>query len=457
MYRLNTKLVSRSKILRKSISLNFILKIIGFSFGYLTLPIILNNLGVDLYGLWITIFTTMSWINYFDMGIGNGLKNKLTESIVRNESEKGRMYITNSYVITLLISILLFFIVVVIINTFSIKSIFHIDSYDENSLDTVILISAFFVCLNFVLRLNEQFYYSIQKSEIVGLKNILYQILSFAVIVVLIITKSLYLKSIALAYGISQATIELLFTFIFFRNYKKLIPKLKYFNKNELREIFNVGLQFFLIQISMLVIYNTDNLIILKYLGAQEVAIYNLTFKLYNIFLIGHSILLTPFWTLYTEAYINRDFKWIRTSLRRFNYLSIAILIILIIFSVFIEKIMYLWVGKDIKIEYIFCIQLSIFVFMRIFNNSYMFFLNGIGKIKIQMFLYIFGALMNFPLSIYFINKGLGLSGVILATNISILLLSIIIPLQTYQIIRKHESVQNEVMKNERKVNRIYS
>jgi O-antigen/teichoic acid export membrane protein len=77
---------------------------------------------------------------------------------------------------------------------------------------------------------------------------------------------------------------------------------------------------------------------------------------------------------------------------------------------------------------------MAVFVLIRVFGDIYMTFLNGIGKIKLQMWLYVFGALINIPLSIYFINYlNLGSAGVILATCISLLGLAVAMPIQSYK------------------------
>jgi Na+-driven multidrug efflux pump len=64
-------------------------------------------------------------------------------------------------------------------------------------------------------------------------------------------------------------------------------------------------------------------------------------------------------------------------------------------------------------------------------------FLNSIGKVKIQMWLYVFGAIINIPLSILFVTSlNLGSTGVIVGTIISIISLSLILPIQTHQILK---------------------
>ena len=67
-----------------------------------------------------------------------------------------------------------------------------------------------------------------------------------------------------------------------------------------------------------------------------------------------------------------------------------------------------------------------------------MVFINATGKIKLQMYLYLLGAIINIPLTIYFIkNLNMGSSGAILATNICMLPLAIIMPIQAYCILKK--------------------
>ena len=62
----------------------------------------------------------------------------------------------------------------------------------------------------------------------------------------------------------------------------------------------------------------------------------------------------------------------------------------------------------------------------------------GTGKIQLQMWLYILGGIINIPLSIYFIRDlNMGSSGAILGTNICMLPLAIIMPIQAYFIIKK--------------------
>ena len=62
---------------------------------------------------------------------------------------------------------------------------------------------------------------------------------------------------------------------------------------------------------------------------------------------------------------------------------------------------------------------MSFFVLVQSFNMIFVTFIFSTGKIKIQMYLAIFAAILNIPLSIYFSKYlNFGPSGVILATTV---------------------------------------
>ena len=53
--------------------------------SFLSLPLMISYLGQEQFGVWSTLITVMSWIVFFDLGIGNGLRNKVTQSLEKNE------------------------------------------------------------------------------------------------------------------------------------------------------------------------------------------------------------------------------------------------------------------------------------------------------------------------------------------------------------------------------------
>ena len=81
----------------------------------------------------------------------------------------------------------------------------------------------------------------------------------------------------------------------------------------------------------------------------------------------------------------------------------------------------------------------AIFIAIQSFSMIYMHFINGVGKVKLQMIVLIAMAFLNIPLSIFLAkNVGMGVSGVIFATNIAVFINSILMSVQYRKIIFKN-------------------
>jgi len=190
----------------------------------------------------------------------------------------------------------------------------------------------------------------------------------------------------------------------------------------------------------MIIIFSTDNIIITKLLGPSEVASYDIVLKLFQVIITFTIIVQDPFWALYADAFEKKDYVWIRKTLKRWNILFIPLLMFVFLLMYFARPLIKFWLQYDLDIRTSLILCMGIFVLIRVYGIIYMYFLNGIGKIKIQLWLYIFGAVINIPLSIYFVKYlNLGSSGVILGTIISMMSMTLLLPLQTFKILKESD------------------
>ena len=77
-------------------------------------PMTLSYLNPYEYGIWLTLSSTLAWIYTFDIGLGNGLRNKLTEALALNDLKLARIYVSTSFfsLLILVTAIYLLFILV---------------------------------------------------------------------------------------------------------------------------------------------------------------------------------------------------------------------------------------------------------------------------------------------------------------------------------------------------------
>ncbi|MDB5150442.1 MAG: hypothetical protein JWQ57_4462, partial [Mucilaginibacter sp.] len=75
----------RSVRARKNIFRSIVLKGGSVVITLVMIPLTIRYVNPTQYGIWLTLSSLITWAALFDMGLGNGLKNKLAQSIALNE------------------------------------------------------------------------------------------------------------------------------------------------------------------------------------------------------------------------------------------------------------------------------------------------------------------------------------------------------------------------------------
>lgn len=189
-----TEKIDRKKqnsIIKKNALMSISFKGMEYILAFFTTPILLNCLGNYKYGVYTTTLSLVSWIYYFDFGIGNGLRNKVSEFIVKEDYESAHKSINVAYILVSIISIIAFMIVFVLSFFLNYDEIFNANLTDEN-LNVIMVIAIFLACLNFVLTLSTNILNSMQCTGLVSGLGILSKSL---MVVALILFRVLNIKS----------------------------------------------------------------------------------------------------------------------------------------------------------------------------------------------------------------------------------------------------------------------
>jgi O-antigen/teichoic acid export membrane protein len=76
-----------------------------------------------------------------------------------------------------------------------------------------------------------------------------------------------------------------------------------------------------------------------------------------------------------------------------------------------------LWVGKDVIVPIGISIVMAAYFIIYVRNMTYVYFLNGVGKVKLQLYSSVAGMIINIPLAI-FLGRKMGVAGVLLSSVI---------------------------------------
>ncbi|MBK3333199.1 polysaccharide biosynthesis protein [Persephonella atlantica] len=421
----------------KQVQNSFVLKILAIGCNFMSIPIMIKYLGTELYGVWSTLLSITSWIVLMDFGIGNGLKNKIVESLALNSKTLARKYISTSYVIIGIISIVLISFIILINQFIPWQKVFNTSLLSNDEIVKTVNITFVFILLNFWLSLINQVFNGLQKTSLVNLNQFLSNFIALISVYVLYKTTSPSLYKLAFLYGLSLILSNFILSVWFYRKNSFLIPRLFDFSIRKAKEIISLGTKFFIIQIAVIIIFTTDKILITQLFEPGKVTEYEVVFKLFSVVILIHSLISAPLWPAYADAYHKKDFKWISINIKRQLTLFFYLILLTLILLIAAKFIINLWIGKDFNVETGLLIVMSIFTLISIWNNIFTFFINSTNQLNIQIITSLIAIVINIPLSIFIVKfYNTGSYGIVIGTIISLMFFSVLGPIQTYKIIR---------------------
>ncbi len=433
-----SRLHARSINLIQQLKRSFFFKIFSVVLSFLLVRFLLKYLEIEDYGLWAVVLSFLHWVIFFDLGIANGVKNKLAEALSNNKVEEAKKYLTTGYLALLAFASVIYLIVFALSDFINWKVLLNSSKYDNEYLGDLVLIVLFFTLANFVLSLINAVFNAIQKASLVVVNQFIFQLLALSVVVLLIRFTSSNLHYLALGYGMSMFFANIGLSIWFYTTNKQLRPNLRYFEPSLLRPILSLGLRFFMLQTTMMIILTTDRFILLQLADSEEVTRYDIIFRFFNLLMIMHTLINAPLWSMYTEVYEKKDYDWLEKTMKNLIRLTGGYIVILTIMVILGDFVIRLWIGKgDLGLSMSNYIFMATLVLFSIVHSILAYFTNGIAKTRLQLTTSLIGAIINIPLSIVFVKHyQLGLNGVILATIISLSLFCFTGPFQVAKEIR---------------------
>ncbi|MCX6075095.1 MAG: oligosaccharide flippase family protein [Campylobacterales bacterium] len=428
----------RTKNYFKQLKGSFIFKLLAVLSSFLLIPIMIKYLGNEQYGIWSTLLSIISWVVLFDIGIGNGLRNKVAESLAKDDILSAQKYISTSYILIGVISSLLLVVFMLASNFVDWQTIFNTTILPNEELINILNISAGFIFINFWLSLINQVANGVQKSSITVFNQFLSNFLSLISVYIL----SLYIKTslinLAIVYGASLLSSSIILSIWFYSKNLNLLPKIALYNRKFVKSITSIGFKFFILQIAAIVIFTTDKILITQLFGPEYIVSYDLVFKIFSLITIIYTLISAPLWSSYSDAYSRNDYLWIKEMFVKQLKIYIYVLLSIIIIGFLVNPIIDLWVNDSIIIDYKLIISIGVFTIISTWNALFSTFVNSINNFDVQFKTSIIAMFLNIPLSILFVKVfKLGIYSIIIASIISLSLFAIFGALQTYNIITR--------------------
>jgi len=420
----------RTALIRKNILLSFLIKGWSGAIFLLLVPLTLHCLGAYENGVWLTISGILIWIDNMDIGLGNGLRNKLAFYLANNNIDKAREVVSSTYFMLMLIIIPTTALLILIINNINAYSVID-PQHVVKDLNKIISIALILVCSTFIFKFIGNFYQGMQLPAMSILLTTIGHTLILIGTYYLYKTDSHSLMDIVLINTISPLLVYLIaYPYTFLIRYKALRPTFTAFSWESVRDLFFIGVRFFILQICGAIIMQSMNFIISKYFMPSMVTPYQIAYRYFSIMMLAFSIIATPYWSATTDAYAKGDMQWIRTAMKRTNKILFASIIGVIIMTIASPIFYKIWIGDMATVPWVITIMMGVYTVTYITIMSYSFFLNGIGALNIQLITSVTSVFLFIILSIILAQKTHNI------TSILILMSAINIPCVIFDIIQ---------------------
>ena len=392
----------KSKNLFKNIGLSLVVKGLAILVSLVNIPIFMNYFSDSVtLGLWFSLLSMMNWILTFDFGIGNGLRNNLVIALEEGDKEECNKLISSSYfsmaLIAIVFSFITFFVAPMIDwNAMSNVPITIVPAHIMVQTVRFLLIG---IWIQFLLAIVNSILYALQKPAI---PNLLLLISNISLLLCTFLLKTNNsadnLLSLAAIYVFTSNIPMMVATgIVFFTKLKGGRIKLSNWTKIHTKKIIVLGSNFLVLQLLSMVVFNTREFFIMRFVDPSSVVPYQVYHKLFSLVSTFFILATTPLWSAITQASAQEDIGWIKRTYRRGKLLFGIFALGSILVVVFAQFFVNIWLDDNaIRVDPLYSVLFSLFNIEYMWISLHSNFENGMGKLRIQRMGYLIAAFL-FP------------------------------------------------------------
>ncbi|WP_421800280.1 MATE family efflux transporter [Haliscomenobacter sp.] len=432
----------RSVKIKKNILESILIKGGSVMVSLIMVPLTIDYINPSRYGIWLTISSMVAWVSFFDIGLTQGLRNKFAGAKAEGDDDKAQVYVSTAYALLGSAFLAVWLVFLAINPLLNWAKLLGVSSEMRAEVSIMAVIVFTYFCLQFVLRIITTILTADQNPSKVALIDFAGQLLSLFFIFVLMKTSEGSLIRLGLALCLSPLLVLMVVNVFFFRGaYHKYRPRWRKVKLSCSKDLLNLGLFFFVIQIAFIIQFQTANIIIAQNFSTAAVVSYNVVFKYFGVVEMIMVIFVSPFWSASTEAFLKGEISWIKSSVKQYNLLNLALVGMSIVMLLLASRVYDLWLGKGtVHIDFQLSLWGFLFFNVTIFSNIYVAFLNGISALRLQFFSSLISPFVYIISCLVLIKHfHIGVHAVFIAAIIANFNGFLLAPIQYYQIIEKNK------------------
>jgi len=437
----------RTILTKKNVAASFAIKGITILISLILVPLTISYVNPERNGIWLTIYSIILWFSLFDVGLGNGMKNKVAEAKAKGENELAKKYISSTYAIVGVICLIIL-IAFCFINPFLdwIKILgagADIESY-RHEISGLVWISMITFCITFVINLLKSILIADQRPAISSFLDMLGQLFTLIGIFLLLRTTSPSLIYLGLVTGFAPIVVYVIASiYLFHTKYRDWKPSFRQIDFKLAGNTLTLGIKFFISTIAVIMVNQTLPFLILRTTSSSAVTSFNVALRLFSLAFNVIVIIIIPYWSSFTDAYTKKDFLWMKKSIMYLQQLFWGFLIIQGFLLIFSPTIYHLWINRWIKessniiaIPFFMSLAVCLYISANCWMSIFMHPLNGIGKIRLQVYSSLLEMILLIPVALFLVRYW-GAAGIVLTPVIVYIPRMIWVPIQLHKLVNQ--------------------
>jgi O-antigen/teichoic acid export membrane protein len=395
---------------RKSLSISFVSQITTSLVSFIVVPLLIQYLSREKYGLWVTLISLVSWIMMSDFGIGYGFRNRVTEYLADKNVDKLNRYFKNTFQYYLIITI---FIVIFFFYVLANNPIL-------NKYQALALIIYLPYIVYFPFSISNQILQGLRLVHYTALISLARAILWFCFIAIIVqFERESNLTNIAIGYSLINSAINGIAVYLAVTNSNIAIPSLReLMTRPIIDQTLTTGLKFFILQISSLLLFSMGNYYVYSNLTPTDTTQYDTINKVYSLYMTFFNMIISVFWSEIVFQKTSRDFPKLKKTYNRLLVISLvsslgsfAIVLVAPVFIAF-------WTNGNVILEKADCLPFSFLVSVQSLAYAGAVFLNAFEKVIPQVILAILSIILIYPLVQLGFKNNIGIGTVPLVSGI---------------------------------------
>jgi O-antigen/teichoic acid export membrane protein len=393
---------------------------VGAIVSFISVPLTVRYLGAERYGVWVTISTAMAWIALADLGVTSSLTTAISEAYAQGRRDLAQSYVASAFWALAALATFLGGVFFLVWHQVPWIRVFNVQSPQARAEVAPAVAVAFTI---FVLQFP---FFSIGRIygayQQVGIAYAWAAAGSLLGLVSLVIVTYLHGGLISLVIAVSGSVLFVSMVsaiWVFWKSKPWLVPRITAITRHSISKLSGMGSMFFVIQMSALILFQTDNLIIAHFLGARAVTPYSVTWRLFGYTTIFQLLASPSFWPAYAEAFARGDKGWVSRSFRINFVLSVGTTLVLgVPLVLFGQWMIAKWAGGEAVPTVSLLFWMAVWSIISAAMNSQATVLASCGRLKGQMAYSVAAAIVNLAASIVLVQK-IGVTGAILGTIVA--------------------------------------